>query len=342
MRGLLVVLVPFLVAVVWWLAAPPRGPTDALEPTLVVGGNGVSPWTLLKPRAIAVEPGGNFYVVDRRGIIHYFDARGEVVRRWETPEHEFGAPVGLAIEADGSLLVSDSHYSRILRYSRGGESELARWGSRGTGPGQLTWGRDVVVDSAGLVYVGDYGGMNDRILKFSPRGEFLLEWGRQGEAEGEFRKIQGMTIEPREGRELLLVADSANHRLQRFTLEGEFLGAIGRVGRGPGEFRYPQSVAVDSAGSIYVCEWGNNRIQKLTADGEFLGFWGGPGRGVGQLHTPWDIEIGAGDRIYVVDYGNHRVQVFRWTARAGDALSAGPADDPLTGKALTRVKGDAP
>ncbi len=322
MRGLLVVLVSIAVGAVWWLTLPPGNSLPELQPLQVVGGKGFTPGKFLKPRAIAVDIEGNFYVADRKGYINYFDARGQVVRRWEMPEHEFGAPVGLAIEADGSLLVSDSHYSRILRYSPGGEEELARWGSRGKGPGQLTWGRDVVVDSEGLIYVGDYGGMNDRILKFSPRGEFLLEWGRPGEGDGEFRKVQGMTIEPRGDEEFLLVADSVNHRIQRFTLVGDFVASIGSVGRGPGEFRYPQSVAVDSAGDIYVCEWGNNRIQKLTANGEFLGFWGSPGREVGQLYTPWDIEIGVDDRIYVVDYGNHRVQILRWadTQGRGEAL----------------------
>lgn len=311
MRRLFVLLVPLVVAI-WWLALSPHDPAPELQPLLVVGGRGLSPGKLLKPRAVAVGPDGSFYVVDRKARIHRFDSEGRVLCHWETPEHELGAPVGLALEADGSLLVSDSHYSRILRYSPCGETILARWGSPGKGPGQLTWGRDVVVDSKGFIYVGDYGGDNDRVLKFSHRGDFVLEWGRQGEGNGEFRKIQGMTIEVREGEERLLVADSVNHRIQRFALDGTFLGAFGSVGRGPGQFRYPQSVAVDSAGDIYVCEWGNNRIQKVTPDGEFLGFWGGPGREPGQLSTPWDIEIGPDDLIYVVDYGNHRVQVFRW------------------------------
>ncbi len=300
--------------VFWWLALLPGEPAERFEPPQIVGGKGLAPGRFLKPRALAVDPVGNFYVVDRKGRINFFDREGEVVCQWEMPEHKFGAPVGLAVEASGSLLVSDSHYSRIVRYSPRGESQLAEWGSRGQGPGQLTWGRDVVVDSAGFIYVGDYGGNNDRILKFSPRGEFLLEWGSMGEEEGQFRKLQGMTIEPREGEEFLLVADSANHRLQRFTRTGRFIRAIGKVGRGEGEFRFPQAVAVDSAGDIYVCEWGNNRIQKLSPAGEFLGFWGEPGREPGQLHTPWDIEIGSDDRIYVADYGNHRVQIFRWSS----------------------------
>ena len=85
MRGLLVVLVSIAVGAVWWLALPPGNSLPELQPLQVVGGKGFTPGKFLKPRAIAVDIEGNFYVADRKGYINYFDARGQVVRRWEMP-----------------------------------------------------------------------------------------------------------------------------------------------------------------------------------------------------------------------------------------------------------------
>ena len=309
------------VALVWRLDS--NRPEENQSPQ-VVGHKGIAPGAFFKPRAIAIDAVGRFYVVDRSGRIQYFSSTGELLHVWTTPEYANGQPVGLAVENDGTLLVNDSHYSRILRYSAGGEKLLARWGKEGKGPGEFTFGRDVVVDSEGYIYAGDYGGLNDRIQKMDRQGRFVLEWGSMGEAPGQFMRPQGMAIERSGGAEFLLVTDCANHRVQRFMLDGTFVGTIGSVGRAPGEFRFPIAIAVDRAGNYLVCEWGNNRIQKLTPEGESLGMWGEAGFAPGQLSTPWDVAIGLDDRIYVVDYGNHRVQIFRWEDGGVDA-SAVPA-----------------
>ena len=325
-----------VVVVLAWYAAPRQDGSPADGVLLAIGRRGVEPGAFQKPRAVAVAPDGEFYVVDRSGRVQLFAPDGTLRLQWELPEYDNGQPVGLAIEADGDLLVNDSHYSRILRYRQAdlaaamasiphdahGLERVSRaiapaamWGTAGTGSGQFTFGRDVVVDAAGAIYAGDYGGLNDRILKFSSTGQLLREWGSLGEAEGQFSRPQGMCIEPgRDGVDHLLVADCSNHRVQRFALDGTFVSAMGRVGRGRGELRYPMAVAVDSAGDIYVCEWGNHRVQKFSPDGESLGFWGGAGREPGRLSMPWDLEIGPDDRLWVVDTGNHRVQVVEWSA----------------------------
>jgi DNA-binding beta-propeller fold protein YncE len=283
-------------------------------PDLVVGGRGSAPGEFVFPRALAVDPrDGRFWVADRKGRIQLFDSSGRPLALWSVPETELGAPAGMALDRDGTLLVSDSHYQRVLRF-----------GSAGKGPGQLTFGRDVAVDSQGNVYVGDYGGDNDRVQKLSGTGEFILEWGRQGAGPGEFSKVHGMAIERRGGLEHLLVVDQGNHRVQRFDLDGRFVSSFGSLGDGLGELRYPSGIAVADDGSIYVSEWGNHRVQKFTPDGESLGVWGRPGRAPGELSQPWDVAAGAGDRVYAVDYGNHRVQVFRWTvASARRSVAAG-------------------
>jgi len=295
-------------------------------PELIVGSVGRDLGRFEFPRAITVDSlRGRFWVVYRAGRIQLFDTRGTAVRVWEVPRTENGAPVGLHVDRDGTLLVMDSHYQRVLRYPPEGGAILGRFGTSGKGPGQFTFGRDVVCDREGHIYAGDYGGDNDRIQKFTSDGGFVREWGSQGAGPGQFNKIQGMTIERAEGRELILVADQCNHRVQRFDLDGNFVASFGTLGTDPGQLRFPSGVAVDADGGIYVSEWGNNRVQKFDRDGSSLGIWGGPGEGPGELKTPWDVEVGADGRIYVVDYGNHRVQVFRWgdTAGASQVVTGG-------------------
>jgi DNA-binding beta-propeller fold protein YncE len=298
----------------------------------VVGSHGAALGRFSEPRAIAVDPGtGRFYVADRSGRIQLFERDGKPVLEWRLPEYRQGQPVGLAVEAAGTLLVSDSHYHRLLRYAADGSRVLATWGSEGKGPGQLTFGRDVVVDSAGSIYAGDYGGLNDRILKFSPAGEFILEWGGKGGAPGKFERPQGMAVERRPGgEEAILVADCANHRVQRFTPEGKWLSSFGSLGEGPGELKYPMGIAVGGDGSIYVSEWGNNRVQRFDASGRHAGFWGRPGRAEGELATPWEIAAGPGDRLYIADCGNHRIQAFEWPR--GAAAPAAGSEGPSTAR----------
>ena len=283
------------------------------KPLFTLGLHGTTLGKFHHPRAIAIDlKSRRFYVVDRSGRIQLFEPDGRPILEWTLPASELGQPVGLIVEGDGNLLVNDSHYHRLLRYAPDGSKILAQWGTEGTGPGQFTFGRDVVVDSQGFIYAGDYGGQNDRILKFSHAGDFLLEWGGLGEEPGKFQRPQGMAIESRGGLEYLLVADSSNHRVQRFTLDGKYHGSIGKLGRGPGELRFPYSVAVGKGGFIYVCEWGNNRVQRFDADGRPQGTWGAPGHAEGELATPWDIAVGEDGTILIADFGNHRVQAFRW------------------------------
>ncbi|HLU47162.1 MAG TPA: hypothetical protein VK116_03730, partial [Planctomycetota bacterium] len=251
--------------------------------TRIVGGPGLEPGRLGRPRALAVDASGRVYTVDRTGRVQLFSSEGELLRLWRMPEVDQGQPVGLAIAPDGDLLVSDTHYQRIFRYDTEailGAAKLevrhddilvrspgARIGGfLGEGPGEFTWVRDVVVDSSGAIYAGDSGGAKDRIQKFSPEGKLLLVFGKRGDQPGELDLPGGMAIERRGEEEFLLVADCNNHRVQRFTLEGELVSMWGARGEGLGEFRYPRSVAIAPDGSIWVCEWGNNRLQRFTPE----------------------------------------------------------------------------
>jgi hypothetical protein len=315
---LAIFLLPVSVLLTGCPSSKPRSPAADVQ---VIGGLGEKPGRFREPRAIAVDDRGRFCVIDRSGRIQCFEADGSFAAGWKLPEWRNGQPTGVRFSRTGSLIVADSHYQRILVYGAPfGRAEPppleARFGEKGDGAGQFTLVRDIVEDSQGLLYAGDYDGPEDRIEKFTPDGKFLLAWGRRGEGEGEFRRPQGMAIERgADGRERLLVADCSNHRIQRFDLDGRFVGTFGRLGPGPGEMKYPMGVAAVPAGrpggpAIYVAEWGNNRIQRFDPDGRPSGTWGGPGHGPGELATPWSVAVAPDGKVLVTDYGNHRIQIF--------------------------------
>ena len=225
-----------------------------------------------------------------------FDRDGRVLRVWKTPAIELGRPGGIAVDRQGRVLVADTHYHRVLRYSPEG-ALLSEIGSEGRGPGQFIYPVGLAVAPDGTLYVSEFGG-NDRIQAFDSEGRFRFEWGRYGEATGEFKRPQGLAWA--DGR--LYAADAVNDRIQVFSPEGKFLLAWSGV-------RYPYSVCADREGNVLVAEYGRDRVSRFSPDGKPLGGAGGSGAEPGLLNRPWSA-VAAEDQVFVVDSENHRVQ--RW------------------------------
>ena len=273
---------------------------------LIWGQRGITPGRLQKPRAIAIDRSDLLYLVDMTARIQVFDADGNYLSGWKTPASINGRPSGLTIDRRGRLLVADTHYYRMLVYEPGGMlvESATIGGTRGHGSGEFGFVTDAVEDSAGNFYVGEYGDF-DRIQKFSPQGEFLLQWGSHGAQPGQFRRPQNLAIDQHDR---IWVADACNHRIQVFDCQGELLWLWGEEGSDVGEMYYPYDLALDGQGHVYVCEYGNHRVQKFTLQGESVGCWGTNGKGPGQLHNPWALARDSLGRLHVLDSNNHRVQ----------------------------------
>ena len=69
---------------------------------------------------------------------------------------------------------------------------------------------------------------------------------------------------------LLYVSDRNKHCIQVFDLDLNFFNSIGSRGEGEGEFDDPFDVKFDSAGNMYVAEFGNKRIQVMDTSGTFI------------------------------------------------------------------------
>ncbi len=296
-----------MLPIVICLAAPGCNddPGNSGDFQAVWGRRGISDGRFQKPRAMAIDRQDRIFIVDKTARIQVFDTDGKFLRGWRTPAWETGKPTGMSIDGDGNLLVADTHYYRVLVYSPEGKPLKILGGEFGERPGQFGQVTDVVRDSQGNYYVGEKG-ENDRIQKFSPDGEFLLQWGGHGFEPGRFALPQSLVVDQQDH---IWVVDACNHRIQVFDSDGKLLTYWGKQGKGPGELYYPYDLVLGDDETVYVCEYGNHRVQQFTRDGQSLGCWGTHGRKQGQLHNPWALVRDSRGKIYVLDSNNHRVQV---------------------------------
>jgi DNA-binding beta-propeller fold protein YncE len=224
------------------------------------------------------------------------------------PAWDNGKPTGIYIASDGRVWIPDTHYARVIVYDRDGVEQF-RFGERGTGPGQFIFPTSIAIDSAGCIYVSEYGDSGDRISKFSPQRKFLFSFG--GADAGDARLIRPADI-GFDDDDTLWVADACHHRICRFDTNGKLLGSFGTPGTEPGQLNYPYGLCLEPGHTILVADHGNNRISRYRRDGTFIASWGAPGRAVGQLTKPWDVDRGRDGRVYCLDSWNNRVQVIDW------------------------------
>jgi len=115
----------------------------------------------------------------------------------------------------------------------------------------------------------------------------------------------------------IYVADTWNHRIQKFDSSLRFQkawgGAFLEVGKrepGPLELFGPRSIAIDTAGNVWVTDTGNKRVLKFDSDGNSLAQYGSSGNGPGQFDEPIGIAIAPSGEILVADTWNQRIQRF--------------------------------
>ena len=169
------------------------------------------------------------------------------------------------------------------------------------GAGLLLFPHGIHVDREGNVWVVDGLGRNGKghqVWKFSPDGKVLLTLGKAGapgSGNDEFNAPSAV-VTARNGD--IFVADghggNTNARIVKFDKTGKFIKTWGKKGSGPGELDIPHTIAMDSAGRLFVGDRQNNRIQIFDQDGKFIDQWA-------QFSRPSGVYIDGKDNIYVAD-----------------------------------------
>jgi hypothetical protein len=168
-------------------------------------------------------------------------------------------PHGIGVDAEGNVWVTDFNVNQegtkgyqVHKFSRDGQllMSLGTPGQGGTDGAHFNQPNDVIVAPDGSIFVSDghsgqgmttnqameegrAAGLTGRVMKFTPEGEFVMQWGQIGTLHGEFRTPHALAFDS-EGR--LWVADRGNHRIEIFDQNGNYLDSRYQFGRISGIF----------------------------------------------------------------------------------------------------------
>ncbi|MBZ0258450.1 hypothetical protein K8I31_20455 [bacterium] len=146
----------------------------------------------------------------------------------------------------------------------------------------------------------------NRILKYSPEGEKLFEFGEYGREAGRF--IYPTDIAVSQEGNLFISEYGKNGRIQVFTPEGEFLFTWGSFGSGPDQFNRPMAIMFGPDDVLYAADSVNHRLKVYDKEGNLQRILGHEGDQPGEFLFPYDLAIDDNGDLIVCEWGNHRIQ----------------------------------
>jgi sugar lactone lactonase YvrE len=268
----------------------------------LIGGKQTAP--MVRPYGVYFRRGVLYTADPGLGVVHLFDQDN---RRY-SQIHRFGrqeliSPIGVTMDNEGFLYVSDSALKKIFVFGPKGEPV------REIGDGHsLQRPTGLAIDpKRERLYVADAA--DHSVRAFDLTGRFIFHIGKRGIKEGEFNFPSSLTVD---GQGNIYVNDSLNYRIQVFGPDGVFLYLLGKHGDGMGEFSSPKGVALDTEGHLYVADAILDTVQIFDKEGRLLLYFGRAGQAPGEFWMPVSIFIDEMNRIYIADSFNRRVQVFKF------------------------------
>ena len=125
--------------------------------------------------------------------------------------NQFGGPTDVTVSANNHLLVADYSNSCIYTYTLDGHY-VGKFGTRGSGRGQLERPHSLTTDLNGFIIVADT--YNCRVSIFDKDHNCIHCFGSNGTANGQFRDPRGIAVNPNGS---VYVADNGNKRIQIFS-----------------------------------------------------------------------------------------------------------------------------
>ncbi|RAR46244.1 virginiamycin B lyase family protein, partial [Flavobacterium lacus] len=191
---------------------------------------------------------------------------------------DFNFPSGVAIQADGKIVIVDSGNNTIKRMNADG-SNIETLGSGFSSP------KDVVIQADGKIVIVDTG--NDAIKRMNADGTNIETLGTG------FASPYGVAIQA-DGK--IVVADSNNNAIKRMNADGTNVETLGSG------FSNPTGVAIQADGKIVVADAANNAINRMNSDGTNIETLGS------GFSLPTGVAIQADGKIVVADADNSAIK----------------------------------
>jgi tripartite motif-containing protein 71 len=246
-------------------------------------------------------------------------------------------PVGVGTDSAGNAYIINGNH--IEKFNSSGKY-LAKFGSSGSGAGQLFAPDDVDVDASGNVWVADTG--NERVAEFSSTGTFLRNvsmfekpisiaadnagdvWALSEELAFEisssgkviniiepgaaFHQAVGIDVDSA-GQIWVASDEAANPGVYRFSSTGTLLSHWSTAAG------YPAGIAGDGSGNVWVAFPASCRVQKFSSTGASLEKFGECGTGSGKLGamptSGGGLALAPEGALWVSNSGVNEVQ--KWT-----------------------------
>ena len=285
------------------------------------------------PSASPIFPGG-LLVADRgNGRILVLSEQGAVL--WRFPASQAALPKGQAFSADdafidpnGKTIVANDEFHEVIDRIDIATGRIVwqygRYGSPGSGPGQLHTPDDAYPLANGDIVVADIE--NCRILEIAPDKSIVRQWGRTGvcshQAGVTFGRPNGDTPLPDGG---LLITEIRGSRVVRLAADGHVVFDIHVP------VAYPSDAQLDANGNVVVADFSTHG-QVVAVDPTGALVWSyGPTSGPGALNHPSlatplangliSINDDFRDRMLVVD---PRTGAIVWQYGHADHVGTGP------------------
>jgi uncharacterized protein (TIGR03437 family) len=328
---------------------------------------------LANPWGIAVDSGGNAYVADLwnyrirkisssgtmstvagNGLFSYSGDGASAAKS------ELDGPQGVAMDAAGNVYIADTQNNVVRRIASNGVITTfvgtGVAGSNGDGgqaaAAQLDKPQSVAVDATGNVYIADTQNSRVRVVTADGSINTFAGTGNGGYSgdggqavSAQLNQPYGLTFDASGS---LYIADFNNSRVRKVTPDGNIATVAGNGGtffNGDGgqaassALNRPQSVAVDSAGDVYIADTQNNRVRMVATNGIITtvagtgaaGFSGDGGQALkAQLTVPGSVAVDSDGNLYIGD-SNARIR----------KVSADGTIVTIAGGSATGYSGDA-
>ena len=255
---------------------------------------------LYNPNEIARDASGNIYIADAAnnrirkintsGIITTIAGNGTFGYSGDggaATAAELNNPTGVAVDASGNVYIADRNNNRIRKINTSGIiSTFAGTGTAGYSGddgvaknAELYLPTGVAVDALGNVYIADY--FNSRIREVSSNVIYSIAGNGTSGYSGnnclaDTTRINhplGVAVDATGN---VYFADSGNNLIRKITTNGYITIIAGGLTPGYGgdggaaisaKLNNPTGVAVDTAGNVYIADYGNDRIRKINTGG---------------------------------------------------------------------------